>query len=435
MADLLLQTFLGATCGLAFVLLLRRPARRLFGATPAFTLWLLPLLMGLAPLLPRIFVAPGTWTLPAITITARVLPANIHAAPGFSISQVLIALCGVGAFVALCRLALHYFRVLRALAPMPESWRHPLSAAGLGLPSRRVRVHGAGPAVIWVARTLILLPPDFMERFDAGARRLVLRHELTHVRRGDALWLLLAELACAVLWFHPLAWLALPRFRLDQELACDERSLRSLADAGAQYARTLLDSVAVRPQPALIPWLTEPQLKERIAMISRIRPGALRRRAGFFVVASMLTGGLLLAGAEMPVQAAARASKTSTPPSVDVTKKNANPPKYPEEALQSKQQGTVVLDVTVDAAGNVEGVAIDQQKTNAPPGLQTSALQAAAGWKFNPGSRNGKPMGGVVQIPVTFSLTDDMKPCPAGQGHISKAPFQCVPLQSTGKSS
>src|SRR6185312_11187376 len=53
MTDVLLRMLCGATFGLALVLLLRRPARRMFGAGAAFTLWLLPLVLALAPLLPE----------------------------------------------------------------------------------------------------------------------------------------------------------------------------------------------------------------------------------------------------------------------------------------------------------------------------------------------------------------------------------------------
>ena len=434
MIDVLLQMLLDATFGLAFVLLARKPARKLFGAGPAFTLWLLPLLLALAPLLPRSFLASSVWTLPAITVTADALPANVPVASAFPVAWMFIAVWSAGASIALCRLALHYVRVLRAVAPMPRSWREMIAAAAPRLPSRCIRVHAAGPAVLWAWWTLVLLPPDFDTRFDDAARRLVLHHELTHVRRGDALWVLIAEFACAMLWFHPLAWIALPRFRLDQELACDERTLSVLRGNASIYARALFDSVAMPATPALIPWLSEPQLKERIAMISIKRPGALRRRSGFAAMAVLLASGLLVAGGGNPVRAATHASPASVPPSVDVTKKNANPPSYPQEAINAKQQGIVMLDVMVDAAGNVKSVGIDPRKTNAPAALQTSALQAAAGWKFNPGSRNGKAVGGMVQVPVTYSLDDDMKACPAGQAHDSKPPFQCVPDQPAIKS-
>jgi TonB family protein len=435
MADVPLRMLLGATCGLACVLLLRRPSRRWFGAAPAFTLWLLPLLMGFAPLLPDSLVASGAWKLPSITITARSLPSAVHAASGVPAEDMLMALWAAGALIAFSRLALHYVRLLRALAPIPESWREALAVAAPDLSARRARVHEAGPAVIWAARTLILLPPDFNQRFDADTQRLVLRHELTHLRRGDGLWLLLAELACAVLWFHPLAWLALPRFRLDQELACDERSLRSLVEGGSQYARALLDSVAGRPLPALIPWLTEPQLKERIAMISRIRPGALRRRAGFVAVSSMLAGGLLLGAGMAPVRAAQAKVSASTPPAADITYKNRKAPLYPKDALDRHEQGTVVLKLTVDANGNVQGVQVEPEKSAPSQELRQAAMAAAAQWKFNPGTRNGKPAGGTIEIPVNFSLSAHAADkCPAGQAHASTPPFACIP-QPAAKSS
>jgi beta-lactamase regulating signal transducer with metallopeptidase domain len=51
--ELLIRVVVAVTLGLTLVLLLRRPARRAFGAGPAFTLWLLPIVLELAPLLPQ----------------------------------------------------------------------------------------------------------------------------------------------------------------------------------------------------------------------------------------------------------------------------------------------------------------------------------------------------------------------------------------------
>ncbi|MEP7186690.1 MAG: M56 family metallopeptidase [Rhodanobacter sp.] len=82
----------------------------------------------------------------------------------------------------------------------------------------------------------------------------------------------------ALFWFHPLAWLALPRFRLDQELACDECVLRRLPHDEGKYARTLLSRTGNNATPLLIPWLDQPQLRKRLIMIRRRRASALRRR-------------------------------------------------------------------------------------------------------------------------------------------------------------
>jgi beta-lactamase regulating signal transducer with metallopeptidase domain/tetratricopeptide (TPR) repeat protein len=53
-------------------------------------------------------------------------------------------------------------------------------------------------------------------------RRVVLLHELAHVRRADWLWLLLTETALAIYWWHPLAWVLARQVRRDCERACDD---------------------------------------------------------------------------------------------------------------------------------------------------------------------------------------------------------------------
>ncbi|WHZ18557.1 MAG: Ferric siderophore transport system, periplasmic binding protein TonB [Rhodanobacteraceae bacterium] len=438
MIDVLLRMLLGVTLGLVLVLLLRRPVRRVFGAGPAFTLWLLPIVLALAPLLPRELAPTAMVVLPGLTVTPHVAANATSPIPAIDGAHGWTALWLLGTAIGLLRLALHYFRLLRGMRAAPDTWMHMLADAAPDLDPDRVRLHAAGPAVLWaLPRSLILLPEDFPERFDhAATRELVLRHELTHAGRGDAWWSLAMEIASALLWFHPLAWIARPRFRLDQELACDAASLRTLPEHTANYARALLDSVAVHPAPALIPWLAEPQLKERIAMITRIQPNALRRRAGVVAVATLLTGGLLIAGGQTPVQAETSSGKhaSAVPPSVDITYKNRNPPHYPAEAIKQGEQGNVVLDITVDAAGKVTGVQVDQRGTDAPAVLQVAALQAAANWKFNPGRRNGKAVGGVIQVPVRFSLDENYghehapKPCPIGNVYEPRS-SQCVKLQ------
>lgn len=437
MTELLIRMLEAVTLGLALVLLLRRLARRMFGAGPAFTLWLLPIALMLAPLLPQQLMPVAMVVLPGLTVTPHVV--TVVASPAITIDWThgLVALWLFGVTIGLLRLAMHYFKLLHDLRAPPAAWGRMLAEVEPKLDTRRVRVHDAGPAVLWaLPRALILLPGDFAERFgNAATRGLVLRHELTHARRGDAWWTLAMEIASALLWFHPLAWLARPRFRLDQELACDAASLRELPEREANYAQALLDSVAVQPLPALIPWLAEPQLKERIAMIARIPPGAPRRRAGFLAVAAVLAGGLWIAGGQTSVQAATQAQSASTSPWVDITYKNRNPPHYPAEAIKKGEQGMVLLDITVDATGKVASVQIDQHGTDAPAELQVAALQAASNWKFHSGRKNGKAVGGVVQVPVNFSLNNNYgndgapKPCPVGSVYLT-ATSQCVKLQT-----
>jgi beta-lactamase regulating signal transducer with metallopeptidase domain len=84
----------------------------------------------------------------------------------------------------------------------------------------------------------ILLPPGASEWDDACIEAAV-RHELAHVRRGDWLTQMLAQLCRIALWFNPLVWIVYRRMQLESELACDDAVLMS-GIPGPLYAKSLL---------------------------------------------------------------------------------------------------------------------------------------------------------------------------------------------------
>ena len=156
------------------------------------------------------------------------------------------------------------------------------------------------------------------------------------------------------------------------------------------------------------------------------------RNAGFVAIALLLGGGLVVAGGRLPAVAAPPGSSAAEPPSVDITFKNSHPPMYPVMAVRSGEQGTVILIVTIDTAGKVAHLAVDPRGTTAAPLLQAAALTAAADWKFHPGRRHGKPVGGVVKIPVNYSLRGEngksyVSPCGLNSQYVAQIK-QCVKL-------
>ncbi len=76
------------------------------------------------------------------------------------------------------------------------------------------------------------------------------------------------------------------------------------------------------------------------------------------------------------------------------------PPHYPV----SMHTGEVILKIDVDADGGVTGVVVDRSSGHAD--LDAAAVEAARGWKLNPGSKNGKPVAGQVRVPVRFAMDE-----------------------------
>jgi beta-lactamase regulating signal transducer with metallopeptidase domain len=141
------------------------------------------------------------------------------------------------------RLALQ--RLARGARPIDEGpWADLLRdlAGRLGL-ARRVTLlrspHALMPMTWGWLRPVVLLPDD-AGAWPPARRRDVLLHELAHIRRLDCLTQALAQLACALYWFHPLAWVAAHRMRVERERACDDVVLLAGARA-SDYAGHLLE--------------------------------------------------------------------------------------------------------------------------------------------------------------------------------------------------
>jgi beta-lactamase regulating signal transducer with metallopeptidase domain len=142
----------------------------------------------------------------------------------------------------------------------------------------RARDDVAMPVTIGVLRPAIVVPGQ-VEDWPAEWRAAAVAHETAHVRRRDPLLQLLAELACALYWFHPLVWVAAWQLRVERELAADDDVLLGGVRASS-YARLLLALGAPRlapPPGALVPLLTPGGLKARLG---RVLEGGPRRALG-----------------------------------------------------------------------------------------------------------------------------------------------------------
>lgn len=161
-----------------------------------------------------------------------------------------LALWSVGTALASIRLALGAARVARirrrASDEVDADWTDLSTglAAKLGL-ARPVRLlfsaDVAVPVTAGVLRPVVLLPEN-ARRWNDERRRVVLLHELAHVRRADWVALLIGQAASALFWFHPLAWSTRVHMQKDCERACDDLVLAA-GTRPSVYAAHLLSII------------------------------------------------------------------------------------------------------------------------------------------------------------------------------------------------
>jgi TonB family protein len=76
-------------------------------------------------------------------------------------------------------------------------------------------------------------------------------------------------------------------------------------------------------------------------------------------------------------------------------------PVYPQQAKQSRVQGTVTLNIEVGADGKVEHV----EPVSGPPILMQASIDAVLQWAYKPTLLNGQPVGVTTTVDVNFTLS------------------------------
>jgi len=77
-------------------------------------------------------------------------------------------------------------------------------------------------------------------------------------------------------------------------------------------------------------------------------------------------------------------------------------PSYSREALDAGVQGTVVFEVVVDVSGRLTDISLVSPLGY---GLDERAREAIGQWRFEPGSKDGKPVRVLATIEVNFRLS------------------------------
>ena len=315
---------LAAAAAILVVLMLRRPARRLFGARAAYGLWIVTPLAALAVLLPArstppaaaappspmaaahmltgLPVGPG-WVAPALAVDQAVSRLTASPAPATRLPSADPWLLPLNIWLVgvLCSLGLLVWRQRRFLTSLGRLT--PITHDGQRL--LQAERAGIGPAVVGAVFPRVVAPADFATRFTPAEQTIVLAHERAHLARQDASVNGVVALAQCVAWFNPLVQMAAYFIRLDQELACDATVVADRASERRRYAEALLKTqlgAATLPLGCYWPAHAPHPLEERIAMLKLKAPSRARRLAGLAAIAVIASAGGLAAWASQPAQ-------------------------------------------------------------------------------------------------------------------------------------
>ncbi len=373
---------------------------------------------------PLSFAAPEE----LIEITASPLPPDPvwpMVSGWIALLTLALAVGGLG-YVALS--ALRLMRWSRRLTNLSDESRSALrEAQTLGAPSgTRVRVvaQDVTPCTYGLLRSTIVIPA----RLDEEAQTLALRHEIAHVRHGDASAHLLALTCSSLIAWHPLAHLIRRRATLRREQAADAFALDGQPTRRSAYARLLTHFSSA---PVLAPALAVPRhhLHNRLTAMTRsIRltaPGRALPLAALLVLIALIA--LPLRAQEtpmMPIEPAETFTVVERAPELLPNERDAlnamqERLRYPSEALRVGVGAVATVRFIVDDSGNVVDPDVESlefaypiSEAGAPPppppagtrdAFRTEALRLIQSMSFRAGEQRGEPKRAHMRWLIRFA--------------------------------
>jgi beta-lactamase regulating signal transducer with metallopeptidase domain len=294
--------------------------------------------------------------------------------------------------------------------------------------SKLLLLSGAtSPATFGWVRPIILLPSSCVEE-DRLEVEDILRHELHHVRRWDAIWNELAVAARGLLFFHPAVWYAVRKMQFDRELACDFAVVDRSPARRAAYAECLVRFAQLNVVPEHNGWgidfaASPHQLTVRVHSIlaaSKTSPNWVRclQVVSGLVISALFLGvtpslAILLSFAHQPD------SNTASTPMIDVSSapgETTTDRKGRPFASSAKRHG-------IAAGGRSTPQEEEQPTIDLPPDTHPETLSSQSGSgpqlrrRSDPSATGNK--GAVSQ---TIALTDtDAKGQPAKSSDSKRA--------------
>jgi TonB family protein len=401
----------------------------------------------LIDVLPASFATLSMWALPR---SPEIILRATHVEPTvWTPLNWIAAIWIVGSATMLLRLAAEVVKLRRLMSTSRDVTdpralhllRETASALGLRRTPYLLRSSHALVPLTWgLLRPRVLLPDEAGE-WEEERLRAVLAHELAHIRRGDWLVHVSAQIACAAYWFHPLFWTAERALGRESEHAADDEVLGIGLD-GSVYAAHLLDIVrAARtpmpPRRTVVAMARTSQLERRItalldvavnrgtrSMRAAMATGTLAiivtlPLAAMTIQPSALYMDVVVQMLDLPPVAPAVDAQGPDPmhpvvryvaPGDTTTGASIVPPTiaeyttpalYSDRARQRGTEGIVSVALHVDERGRVANARVIKGLGD---GLDQNALVAVRQWRFQPGTSNGGAVAMDAEVDIEFNL-------------------------------
>lgn len=266
----------------------------------------------------------GTPTANIPELSKKSIEAAQQAIATSTVNWIFLIWCLGIAVSALAFLVPHIRFVLENKSAVPVKHDKILDWIGEYHFKRRIQVKQAQdiitPVTYGFIKPIILLPKSLKE-FDEEQLKLMIVHELTHIKHFDVLWKWLLLLAVSIHWFNPFVWITYVLANRDIELSCDETVIRSLSKeiSKSSYAMALIGLEEHKLKFAPIGnSFSEHAIEERIIAIMKTKKFTFISLA----LTVMITAGTI-------ILFAATSAKAVTPAEIEVLKETElNNPDY-----------------------------------------------------------------------------------------------------------
>jgi TonB family protein len=394
-------------------------------------------------------VVPMTPAPVAANTIVEALPATgaataIPAAP-FDWVALIIGILLTGVVFRLCRLGIGLWRLrrLRQAGTVALPCNLHDEVQDLVRTRAEIRYVPSGQPVTFGLRRPVVLLPEMLRVQSESIQRVVLCHELFHVRRRDWIWVVAEEMVKAALWFHPAMWWLIARVRQAREEVVDELTVLATAERRAYIEALLVFADAPTQAPASA-FARRRHLFTRMVLISKEAVMSSRRVVlSVAAMTAVVAAGVLFAVAVFPltqiVFAQGRAGAVSSPVSGVASQNQVGPlerqakPITPENPIPRRTlavtpqnpsddaSGLVMVSVraVVDRQGRVaearsmgmgigrsgRGLAPTPQPVAPPSEAFTKAvIDAVRQWQYEP------PADGPIAFDVTFAFMPGAEP-------------------------